>query len=291
MNNATSDTLLDQGIESGTQSDRMKNMPTIRVGEEERAQNRLHEATQKAGFDLFFANGCLLIKNVFSPEYIQRLHNVYSTTYPVYAAGKDVPDALAVGGMRRMVTVELKGLFNSPEFYANPLLLPLMALLLEPMLILNTVTVVQSLPGAPAQHVHRDHPGLFPTSEQWKMQRFIPPHAITLIIPLVPLNEITGTTRMWRGSHHERMKPSEVYPYVDPYAELGDCLLMDYRLLHGGLPNRSPHVRPVIYNVYCRRWFRDEVNYAVQQPLVVSDEEYAKMPEQYRYLIRWLRKG
>jgi hypothetical protein len=71
------------------------------------------------------------------------------------------------------------------------------------------------------------------------------------------------------------MKPSEDYPYVDPVAKPGDCLFMDYCLQYRGLPNRSSGVRPVIYNVYCRRWFRDDVNYSMQQPRVIRDEEYA----------------
>jgi hypothetical protein len=271
--------------------DRMHSMPTVCISDEERGKGALDAATTLEAFQLFNANGCLLIKNLFSRRYVEQMHDEYLSSYAAYLLNDDLPDALDVAEMRKLVTLELKGSFNSSDLYANPLLTPLLADCLGQNMVLNSVGVVHSLPGAPDQHVHRDYPSLYHTGEHWKLQRFIPPHAITVAIPLVPLNAGTGSTRMWRGSHYEKMDDFADHPFVDPIAELGDCLLMDYRLLHGGRSNQSQRVRPVIYNVYSRAWFRDDVNYLKQRPLVISDEEFAKVPEQHRYLFRRLNNG
>ena len=41
----------------------------------------------------------------------------------------------------------------------------------------------------------------------------------------------------------------------------GDCMLLDYRTLHTGLPNQGTRVRPILYMVYARGWFFDDANH------------------------------
>lgn len=76
-------------------------------------------------------------------------------------------------------------------------------------------------------------------------------------------------------------------PHQDPLGPVGSCLLMDYRLTHQGLANRSNQVRPVLSMVYNRPWFRDAVNYKKQPPLAISTEEFSRIPESYRGLFQW----
>jgi len=52
------------------------------------------------------------------------------------------------------------------------------------------------------------------------------------------------------GSHG--VDADKVTEYQDSVVPVGSCLLMDYRLLHCGLSNRSGKERPILYNVYCR---------------------------------------
>jgi hypothetical protein len=87
------------------------------------------------------------------------------------------------------------------------------------------------------------------------------------------------------------LKVAQQQPQFDPVADVGDCLLVDYRLLHMGMANRSDNVRPILYNIYQRPWFRDSKNYAKQEPILISDDEYAKIPAQHRRLFSWLRRG
>jgi hypothetical protein len=65
----------------------------------------------------------------------------------------------------------------------------------------------------------------------------------------------------------------------------GDCLLLDYRTLHAGMPNQSTRARPVLYLVYARRWFFDDVNYMNRVPLDMPAERFAELPETLRPLM------
>jgi ectoine hydroxylase-related dioxygenase (phytanoyl-CoA dioxygenase family) len=78
-------------------------------------------------------------------------------------------------------------------------------------------------------------------------------------------------------------------PSVDPAADPGDCILVDYRLLHCGTANRSPDPRPILYNMYCRPWFRDSRNFHKQRPVRISPDEYMRVPVQFRHLFAWRR--
>jgi hypothetical protein len=77
----------------------------------------------------------------------------------------------------------------------------------------------------------------------------------------------------------------------------GDCMMMDYRTMHAGLPNRSTRVRPIIYLVYARPWFFDENNYGNRIPIDLPAKEYRKLPAPAQKLmaraLRWqvLREG
>jgi ectoine hydroxylase-related dioxygenase (phytanoyl-CoA dioxygenase family) len=105
-----------------------------------------------------------------------------------------------------------------------------------------------------------------------------------MLVPLVEMNESSGTTRTFMGSHRADFDKSA---YQDPLVPVGSCLLMDYRLLHGGLANRSSKERPILYNVYCRPWFRDDLNFRRQSAIKISDEEFGRVPEALQNLFSW----
>jgi hypothetical protein len=58
----------------------------------------------------------------------------------------------------------------------------------------------------------------------------------------------------------------------------GDCVMLDYRTLHAGLPNLSGRARPIVYMVYARPWFFDDVNHTNRIPLDMSIEHYEQLP-------------
>jgi hypothetical protein len=48
-------------------------------------------------------------------------------------------------------------------------------------------------------------------------------------------------------------------------------------------------VRPVLSLVYNRPWFRDCVNYELQEPLRISRSEFEQVPAAWRRLFAWTR--
>ena len=48
-------------------------------------------------------------------------------------------------------------------------------------------------------------------------------------------------------------------PIATPSPTLGGLVVFDFRLMHRGLPNDTPHARPVAYAVVGRGGARDEV--------------------------------
>lgn len=269
----------------------MSTCPTIDFGSRDKSErpDAVHEAAE-----LFTEHGCVLLKGVLAQDYIAQLHRVFVDTYHPYFEDREYPDALNVGPKRTQITVAVEGPFNSPQLYANDFVLPVLKLVLGEQLIVGSFGVVVSLPGAPNQHSHRDHPNIYELpeaagTEPW-VDIVLPPYALNAIVPLVPLNATNGTTHLWPGSHLVPKSKAGEMPGVDPVVELGDCLLVDYRLMHAGNANHSANPRPILYNMYCRPWFRDSRNYRQQRPIRISREEYLRVPQELRYLFNWWRR-
>ena len=238
----------------------------------------------EVGTKFFEANGTLQIDNLFSKDLVDGIHDSFRQDYSSYFQDRDYADSLKVGDRRRMITLELKNQYNEPQLYGNVYLMNLMRNLLGKDFILGSYGVVIALPGAEHQHIHRDHPALFPENEAINLN--LPSFCITAVIPLTELTPETGSTRVWKGSH--RYLDSRDLPETEsavPYMPTGSCYLMDYQLYHGGTPNISKDiVRPILYVIYYRSWFREAVNYDRQSRLIISPEEYAKVPDIYRFL-------
>jgi hypothetical protein len=69
-----------------------------------------------------------------------------------------------------------------------------------------------------------------------------------------------------------------------PWPKMGDCYFMDFRLRHAGTPNISDKPRPILYLVYSRRWFQDRKNFDMQSPLLITGDEYERIPEEHKHL-------
>lgn len=257
-------------------------MPSIRFTAEETESDSIQQGTLMKAVDLFKDNGFLLIENAFSPAYVKNLHAGYINRYKRYFKDRNYSDANEVAPLRYQVTVEVKPPFNDSRLYANPLVFPILQQLLGDNCTLDGFGSVVSLPGAREQTNHRDNPALF---KDESVDEALPSYAITYYVPLIDLNELTGTTRMWLGTHRVwDEEASKSMPYVDPPAPVGSCYLMDYRLRHAGLANRSDLVRPLMYLVYKRPWWSDWLNYKKQYGVQISDEEYRRVPDVHQNL-------
>lgn len=233
--------------------------------------------------NLFNENGVLQIDNLFPKEAIASLYSSFYNSYKQYFDYKEYADSLEVGDKRRMITIAVEDEFNNPYLYANSYLLNLMQKVLGEELILGSYGVVIALPGAEHQHVHRDHPSLF-SKEEIDVQ--LPSFAVTAVIPLVDLTQETGSTRVWKKSHRQ-VRSQKEFPMSGsdvPYMSTGSCYLMDYQLVHGGTANVSNVVRPILYLIYYRSWFREVVNFEKQDRINIASAEYQKVPDRYKFL-------
>jgi Phytanoyl-CoA dioxygenase (PhyH) len=121
--------------------------------------------------------------------------------------------------------------------------------LLDPQFKVDSVGLLVAFPGAPDQAKHADA-WLFPKTP---LDRLMPPFAIAFALPLVPMDEETGRTAFWRGSHltAEPQGPWDYAPVLQP----GSAILWDFRVWHAGLANHTAAPRPVIFTVLAREWW------------------------------------
>eukprot|EP00638_Chattonella_subsalsa_P016942 CAMPEP_0117822034 /NCGR_PEP_ID=MMETSP0949-20121206/3431_1 /TAXON_ID=44440 /ORGANISM="Chattonella subsalsa, Strain CCMP2191" /LENGTH=372 /DNA_ID=CAMNT_0005661319 /DNA_START=83 /DNA_END=1201 /DNA_ORIENTATION=- len=118
--------------------------------------------------------------------------------------------------------------------------------------------VVFSTPGTNQQYWHADGP-----------EDLEPYQAICCFIPLVDLNEDTGYTTFWAGTHELKQRHLLDNPklsahlnqkggMVKGFASQGDVLIYDYKVIHRGEPNFSDSLRPILYLVYSRQGFQEK---------------------------------
>ncbi|MBT3398479.1 MAG: phytanoyl-CoA dioxygenase [Rhodospirillaceae bacterium] len=234
----------------------------------------------------FAEAGVMIFDAVWPAAVISGLHDAYGAVYANYHHDREFADALAVGDKRTMITITVDGPFNDPGLYANPTVFPLISKLLGDDVILGSFVSVTSLPGSLDQEAHLDMPLLF---EAERVSPELPSYSLTLVIPLVDMNAMNGTTAFFPGSHRVIADEPPGSEPVAPDVPVGSALLFDARVWHGGTPNRSAAPRPVLYNTYQRSWFRDTVNFLSQSPLVMDPAEWARIPDQHRFLFDWAR--
>ncbi len=276
---------LDQLIKS---LDKSNQAPSIRYSIEEKKRKLPEPATLNLATKLYKHFGYLIIEDLFLDQYIDELHDSFVTSYSHYFADKVFDDSLKVGDKRAMVTVELDGPFNSVEYYANPLIMPILARLLGRDLILFSMGAVVSLPGAQRQRTHRDHRALFDDD----VDAMLPSFTVTVGVPLIEMNNETGTTRVYGRTHRKNgdLSDKDKNLGINPVIRKGSCMLFDYRIFHEGTPNNSKNVRPLMYNIYSRPWFRDCQNYSKQEPMNISDSAWSQIPDEYKRLFLWNRR-
>jgi ectoine hydroxylase-related dioxygenase (phytanoyl-CoA dioxygenase family) len=199
-------------------------------------------------------------------------------------AAKPPPNRfLPVGGSRFDITLRMTGAFGRTEVFANARLLKFLGPLLGSDMHLSNFTAVVSHPGASRQRAHRDLVHLF---SQPGVGPNLPVYAVNVAVPLIDVDLRTGPTGVWLGSHRWEQDALVQSESMTACAlQRGDCMLLDYRTLHAGLPNGSGRVRPIVYMVYARQWFFDNANHVSRIPLDMPLEHYEELPASIRPLL------
>jgi len=267
-------------------------IPIVCMAESDRTNGVLTPDTILATYKALHEDGVVILRGLFPPEAIASLHAEFAARYgdlnrsKMEAMSEQPPPnpVQKVGEGRFEIAVRMSGGFGQPGLFANALLINLlMPILGRTIMRMGSMTAVASFPGAALQHIHRDNPPLF--EEIAHIGPALPHYAITASIPLIDIDHRIGPTGFWLGSHRSsrREAPPETMQSV-PF-QRGDCVLVDYRTLHAGMPNNSSIVRPILYLVYMREWFFDDGNHRQRLPLDISLEAIQALPEDLRPLM------
>ena len=134
------------------------------------------------------------------------------------------------------------------------------------------LSVVYSKPGAPDQGWHADGDHQKGSEDvRWDIDgwknHLSDAYALCVFIPLIDLDDETGYTQFWPGSHRSRGLAG-----FGPVAQItestwngqcnaGDAIWYDYRTMHRGMQNCSSKLRPVIQILFRRSWYLETRNY------------------------------
>jgi len=239
----------------------------------------------------FYKNGALGIKSAFSKTLIQELQAAI-TKQTGSTEDERIGGWQKIGPERYMSAIRIMPPFNTPEFYANPAVLAVIKALFAQTFKIDSLSAVCSYPGSGLQHIHRDHFSLFQFDNICAQ---LPPYAITVLIPLIDVDMDTGPTAIWEGSHRmigvmDLMRKLKSKPDLTgtsyPITKMGDCYLIDYRLIHAGMPNVTSKARPVMSIVYSRNWFHDSIGYSDMDPqnVVIDRSQLEEIPDMYKDL-------
>jgi hypothetical protein len=263
----------------------------VAVSPSETAGGALSPQAASAANAMFREHGCVLLRSALAPSLVEGVHDEYVAQFGALdlaamqaEAAKPPPNRfLMVGDARYDITLRMTGAFGRPEIFANSLLVAFLRSLLGPDMQLSNFTVVAAHPGAPEQHVHRDCGHLF---AELGVGPNLPVYAVNVAVPLVDVGIEMGPTEVWPDTY--RMNKGDFVPPRTglTYAmQRGDCMLMDYRTLHAGGHNISGRMRPIIYMVYARPWFFDQVNHLKRIPLDMPLEHYEALAQSLRPLL------
>lgn len=201
---------------------------------------------------IFRRDGVVVLDDLVDPALITQCRKEIEAGYP-HLSEVDQERNFGTYPGRHTTPIRVEGIAADRTIFLPKPILKLAARLLGKEFELDSMGVLVSLPGAPDQTRHSDAL-LF--GDQGT-DCLLPPFAFAFVLPLVPMDEISGTTAFWRGSHRKpRMEGNADFaPMVQP----GSALLWDFRVQHRGLANRSGGPRPVLFSVLCRDWWRETV--------------------------------
>jgi hypothetical protein len=252
----------------------------------------LSAEAEAAAYAAFAKHGCVLLRGAFPLATIEAMHRDYVAQLGALdlaamraEAAKPPPNRfLEVGDGRYDIALRMTGAFGAPAAFANPLLLRLLRPLLGRDLRLSSFTLVVAHPGAPLERAQRGHAHLFDAPG---VGASLPVHAVNVAVPLIDVGIATGPDGIWFGSHRD--DSPETAERTGPDGQCawrrGDCLLLDDRTLHAGLPNRSAQPCPIVAMVYARPWFFGRSNHVNRVSLDMPIEHYETLPESVRPLL------
>jgi ectoine hydroxylase-related dioxygenase (phytanoyl-CoA dioxygenase family) len=250
--------------------------------------DKLSASATRSVLQHFHDAGFVAISGLYTPQQIERLAQAFQKALERHIqahGGLEQLNKKAFGKNHIGFFPPLVAPFANVEFVAHPLLIPLLEKLLGPDFICCFYHTNTAYPGSEIQPVHRDHPPIFGSA----LPVPHPPTHIVLNVPLCDFNEENGSTEVWPGTHlivdssaeeaAQLESRAAAMPSVRMNVPLGSAVLRDLRTWHRGMPNRSPHPRPMLAIVYQRACTHAE-------PVTIPKATWESWPERVRQIYR-----
>lgn len=219
-------------------------------------------ATVEQAANILKREGVVVLDDLVDPALLETCRNELIERYPDYA---EPNEELYLGSYpgRHTAPIVIDETLAQPKIFAPEPVMKIVGELLGPQRILESLGLLVSLPGSPNQGRHHD--GLLYVETH--LDRVVPPFAISIAMPLVELDEVTGTTAFWLRTH--RQPDREGPPDFAPAVPVGSAILWDFRVHHSGRGNLGSAPRPVLFSVHSRDWW--------QEPPTVKATKYKKL--------------
>lgn len=191
--------------------------------------------------------GVVVLDDFVAPDLVARCKDEIETAYPDLAKVDRERNYGPYEG-RHCMPMCVEGALADRAIFIPRAVEAIAQALLGEMFMVDSIGLLVAIPGAPDQVGHADG-HLY--SEQ--LDRMLPPFALALAMPLVRMDETSGRTAFWRGTHR-KAAASELHDYA-PIVDPGSAILWDFRVRHCGLANLGDVPRPVIFTVLSRDWW------------------------------------
>jgi hypothetical protein len=195
----------------------------------------------------FRRDGMIVLDDLVDPRVVERARAAIERGHPDYIE-RDPERSFGLYPGRFTLPLPLRGALADRALLCPPAVRSLLDRLLGDAYVMDSSGVLVSLPEAEDQSWHPDAL-LFP---ELPIDRLLPPVAVAFSLPLVRMDEISGSTGFRVGSH---VAPDKNVLEFAPVVPVGSALLWDFRVTHRGLANRSNRPRPVAFTVFCRDWW------------------------------------
>ena len=204
--------------------------------------------------------GYTVLEDVIEPDLLDAL------TDDLYRLEEQLGAVPATNSFEGTKTVRIYNLLaHGPDFTripVHPAILPVVERVLDPGLLISSLSSIAIGPGETAQPVHAD-------------DQVIPlpkPHPATVCNTMWALTDFTeanGATRVVPGSHLADHSPDYGHPYDTVPAEMakGSVLVWHGSLWHGGGANTTATRRVGIAMNYCAGYIRQQENQQLGLPL------------------------
>jgi ectoine hydroxylase-related dioxygenase (phytanoyl-CoA dioxygenase family) len=210
--------------------------------------------------DRIDASGYTIIEDAIEPDLIDALHDDLARLERELGA---VPAHNAFEGTRTTRIYNL--LAHGPHFEripVHPAVLPVVEGVLDPGLLVSSLSSIAIGPGETPQPIHAD-------DQVIPLPKPHPPTVCNTMWALTDFTEANGATRLIPGSHRAPASPDLTRHYDSIPAEMrkGSVLVWHGSLWHGGGANATRDRRVGIAMNYCAGYLRQQENQQLGLPL------------------------